>query len=53
MRLDGFQQLQQGKLDAAKLAFAVHAAESKDSPATGENRADVLIRLWKQITHQP
>lgn len=51
--LDGFKQLQQGTLDGAKLALAVHAAESKDSPATGELRADVLLRLWKQLASQP
>ena len=51
--LDGFKQLQQGTLDAAQLALAVHAAESKDSPATGELRADALLRLWKQLNGQP
>jgi 2-polyprenyl-6-methoxyphenol hydroxylase-like FAD-dependent oxidoreductase len=51
--LDGFKQLQQGTLDAAKLAHAVHAAESKDSPATGELRADALLRLWKQLINHP
>jgi len=51
--LDGFKQLQQGTLDAAKLAMAVHAAESKQSPPTGELRADVLLRLWKRLTRQP
>ncbi len=51
--LDGFKQLQQGTLDAAKLAMAVHVAESKESPATGELRADALLRLWKQLIHQP
>ncbi len=50
--LDGFKQLQQGTLDAAKLASAVHAAESKESPSTGELRADTLLRLWKQLTRQ-
>jgi hypothetical protein len=51
--LDGFEQLQQGTLDAAKLALAVHAAESKDSPATNELRADALLRLWKQLINHP
>jgi len=51
--LDGFKQLLQGTLDTAKLALAVHAAESKGSPATGELRADILLRLWKQLTRQP
>lgn len=51
--LDGFKQLQQGTLDAATFALAVHAAESKDSPATGELRADALLRLWKQLINHP
>ena len=51
--LEGFQQLQQGTLDAAKLALAVQAAEAIESPATSELRADAVLRLWKQITHQP
>ena len=51
--LDGFKLLKQGTLDAAKFALAVHAAESKDSPATNEVRGDVLLRLWKQLTRQP
>jgi hypothetical protein len=51
--LDGFKQLQQGTLDAAKLAMAVHAAESKESPATNELRADVLLRLWNQLISHP
>lgn len=50
---DGFKQLQQGTLDAAELALTVHAAESKDSPATGELRADVLLQLWQQLTRKP
>ena len=50
--LDGFKQLQQGTLDASKLAIAVHAAESKESPSTGEQRADFLLRLWKQLNGQ-
>jgi hypothetical protein len=51
--LDGFKQLQQGTLNAAKLALAVHAAESKESPATNELRADALLRLWKQLIDHP
>ena len=50
--LDGFKELQQGTLDAAKLAVAVHAAEAKESPSTGELRADALLRLWKHLNGQ-
>jgi hypothetical protein len=51
--LAGFQQLQQGTLEAMKQAKAVHAAESKDSPDTGERRGDALLRLWKQLINKP
>ena len=51
--LDGFMRLQQGTLDAAKLATAVHVAESKKSPATNELRTDFLLRLWKKIINHP
>lgn len=50
--LDGFNQLQQGTFDAAKLAMAVHAAEAKDSPGSGELRADALLRLWRELINQ-
>jgi hypothetical protein len=51
--LDGFKNLEQGTLNTAKLALAVQTAESKVSPAAGELRADVLLRLWQQLTSQP
>jgi hypothetical protein len=51
--LDGFKQLKQGTLDAAQMATAIHAAESKKSPATNELRADALLRLWKQLINHP
>ena len=47
--LDGFEKLKQRTLDAAKLAAAVQAAESKESPATGELRGEALQRLWPQL----
>jgi hypothetical protein len=43
--LDGFEQLQQGTLEATKLAAAVQAAESQESPPSGELRGDALLRL--------
>ena len=45
--LDGFEQLQQGTLEATKLAAAVRAAESQESPPSGELRGDALLRLWE------
>jgi hypothetical protein len=51
--LEGFEQLKQGTLDSAALLRAVHAAESKNSPTTAERRADVLMRLWKQLPKLP
>jgi hypothetical protein len=47
--LDGFEKLKQGTLDAAKLAAAVQAAESQESPATGELRGEALQRLFTQL----
>lgn len=48
----GFDQLQKGTLDPMKLAATVHAAQSKDSPHTREQRADFLLRLWKQLNQR-
>jgi hypothetical protein len=45
--LDGFEQLEQGTLEATKLAAAVQAAESQESPPSGELRGDALLRLWE------
>jgi hypothetical protein len=47
--LDGFEKLKQVTLDAAKLAAAVQAAESQDSPATEELRGEALQRLFAQL----
>ena len=47
--LDGFEKLKQGTLDAAKLAAAVQAVESRESPATGALRGEALQRLFKQL----
>jgi hypothetical protein len=51
--LAGFEKLQKGTLDPMQLARAVHTAEAKESPATAELRGNVLLRLWKQMPHQP
>jgi hypothetical protein len=48
----GFEQLQKGTLDPMKLAATVHAAQSKDSPHTREQRADFLLRLWNQLNQR-
>ena len=47
--LAGFEKLKQATLDPAKLAAAVQAAESQESPATGELRGEALQRLFKQL----
>ena len=46
---DAFQQLRQGVLNPAKLAAAVHAAESQQSPATTKLRGRFLLDLWSQL----
>jgi hypothetical protein len=43
--LDGVARLQQGTLEAPKFAAAVQAAESQESPPSGELRGDALLRL--------
>jgi hypothetical protein len=45
---EGFSQLERHTLDTAQLAAAVRAAESRESPTTGELRGDALLRLWKR-----
>ncbi len=45
----GFSQLQQGTLDPAKLAAAVHAAEKMQSPTTGDTRGPFLLALWNSV----
>ncbi|OYW30996.1 MAG: hypothetical protein B7Z47_02455 [Chthoniobacter sp. 12-60-6] len=45
----GFKQLQQGGLDVAKMAVAVHVAESLESPASDQARGAFLRMLWKQL----
>ncbi len=45
----GIQQLQNGKLDPAKLAAEVHAATAQESPPANESRGEALLRLWKQL----
>ena len=47
--LAGFEKLKQATLDPAKLAAAVQAAESQESPATGELRGEALQRLFTQL----
>jgi hypothetical protein len=46
---DGFSQLQQGRLNPANLALAVHAASIKSSPVTKQRRSAFLLHLWQQL----
>lgn len=45
----GFQKLQQGGVDAAQMAVAVHAAEAQESPSADQARGAFLLTLWKQL----
>ncbi len=45
----GFQDLQNGTLDARKLAASIYDAEQKNPPATGEQRGAYLLKLWNQL----
>jgi hypothetical protein len=45
----GFKQLQQGSLDAAQIAVAVHAAEAQESPSVDQARGSFLLGLWQQL----
>lgn len=44
----GFQKLQSGQLDPAKLAREVARAEQQETPPTSQSRGDVLLTMWKQ-----
>jgi hypothetical protein len=45
---DGFDKLQGGTLDPMQIAKAVHAAETKQSPATDQKRGDFLLNEFNR-----
>jgi hypothetical protein len=45
----GFGELQRGGLEPLKLAQAVHAAETQESPGTNQTRGAFLHTLWKNM----
>jgi len=47
---DGFEKLKQGTLEPMQLAKAVHAAEAKPSPATGQKRGDFLMAEFSRFS---
>jgi hypothetical protein len=49
---EGFEKLKQGTLEPMQLTKAVHAAETKQSPATGQNRGNYLVTEFRHLSQR-